>query len=49
MIDKKSAGSAGPERIGFELAKLAIFFATSNFDLKYFCNLLTHKNAQYLI
>ena len=48
-VDKKSAGSASPGRIGFELAELAIFFATSNFDLKYFCNLLTYKNVQYLI
>ena len=31
------------------LAELAIFFGTSNFDLKYFCNLLTYKNVQYLI
>ena len=30
-------------------AKLAIFFVTSNFDLKYFCSLLTYKNVQYLI
>ena len=34
---------------GSRLAELAIFFATSNFDLKYFCNLLTYKNVQYLI
>ena len=31
------------------LAKLAIFFATFNFDLKYFDSLLTYKNVQYLI
>ena len=48
-VDKKSAGSAGPGPIEFKLAELAIFFATSNFDLKYFCNLLTYKNVQYLI
>ena len=48
-FDKKSAGSAGPGHIGFELAELAIFFATSNFDLKYFCNFLSYKNVQYLI
>ena len=35
--------------LGSSLAELAIFFATSNFDLKYFCNLLTYKNVQYLI
>ena len=48
-VDKKSAGSAGPGHIEFELAELAIFFVTSNFDLKCFCNLLTYKNVQYLI
>ena len=38
-----------PRASGSRLAELAIFFATSNFDLKYFCNLLTYKNVQYLI
>ena len=38
-----------PGASGSSLAKLAIFFATSNFDLKYFCNLLAYKNEQYLI
>ena len=38
-----------PGSSGSKLAALAIFFATSNFDLKYFCNLLTYKNVQYLI
>ena len=38
-----------PVASGSRLAELAIFFATSNFDLKYFCNLLTYKNVQYLI
>ena len=38
-----------PGASGSRLAALAIFFATSNFDLKYFCNLLTYKNVQYLI
>ena len=37
-----------PRASGSRLAELAIFFATSNFDLKYFCNLLTNKNVQYL-
>jgi len=27
----------------------ADFFPTSNFDLLYFCSLLTYKDAQYLI
>ena len=46
----KSAGSAGCERIRFELAELAIFFATTNFDLKYFGSfLMTYNNVQYLI
>ena len=31
------------------LADLADFSSTSNFDLWYFCSLLTYKNAQYLI
>ena len=38
-----------PRASGSRLAELAIFFVTSNFDLKYFCNLLTYKNVQYLI
>ena len=41
--------SRTPGTSGSRLATLAIFFATSNFDLKYFCNLLTYKNVQYLI
>ena len=39
MVDIKSARLAG----------LAIFFETSNFDLKYFCSLLTYKIIKYLI
>ena len=38
-----------PGSSGSRLAALAIFLATSNFDLKYFCSLLTYKNVQYLI
>ena len=38
-----------PSASGSRPAKLTIFFATSNFDLKYFCSLLTYKNVQYLI
>ena len=34
---------------GSRLAALAIFLATSNFDLKYFCSLLTYQNVQCLI
>ena len=30
-------------------ANLSNFLSTSNFDLWYFCSLLTYKNAQYLI
>ena len=45
LIDKKSA----PGALGSRWAALAIFFATSNFDLKYFCSLLTYKDAQYFI
>ena len=43
-VEKKSPGSAGPEA-----AESAIFFSTSNFDLKCFCSLLPYKNVQYLI
>ena len=32
-----------------EPAGLADFLSTSNFDLWYFCSLLTYKDAQYLI
>ena len=35
--------------LGSSLAELVIFFATSNFDLKYFGSLLAYKNVQYLI
>ena len=38
-----------PGASGLQPAELAIFFATSNFDLKYFWSLLTYKKAQYLI
>ena len=38
-----------PGGSGSRWAAFAIFFATSNFDLKYFCSLLTYKNVQYLI
>ena len=38
-----------PGSSGSRSAALAIFFATSNFDLKYFCSLLTYKNVKYLI
>ena len=38
-----------PGSSGSRSAALAIFFATSNFDLKYFCSLLSYKNVQYLI
>ena len=30
-------------------AELAIFFSTSNFDLRYFCSVLAYKNIQHLI
>ena len=38
-----------PRTSGSRLAKLAIFFAISKFDLKHFCSLLTYKNVQYII
>jgi len=46
-VDKKSASLAGPGALGLRLAELAIFFATSYFDLKKFCNVFTYKNVQY--
>ena len=46
---KKSAGLARPGRIGFESGELAILFSTSNFDLLYFCSLLTCKSEKFLI
>ena len=46
---KNLLGQPDPAISGSRPAELAIFFATSNFDLEYFCSLLTSKNVKYLI
>ena len=38
-----------PGRIGLESGWVGNFLSTSNFDLWYFCSLLTYKDVQYLI
>ena len=45
----KSADSAGPGRIGFEIGRVGNFLCNLQHDLRYLCSLLTYKNAQYLI
>ena len=46
---KNLPGWLAPGASGSRSAVLAIFFVTSNFDLKYFCSLWAFKNVQYLI
>ena len=48
-IDKKSAVQLAPGASSSRWAAFAVFFANSNFGLKYFCRLLTYKDAQYII
>ena len=48
-IEKNLPDQPGPRRISLESGWISNFLTTSNFELWYFCSLLTYKDMQYLI
>ena len=48
-IKKDLPDQPGPGRISLESGWVGNFLSTSNFDLWYFCSLLTYKSVKYLI
>ena len=48
-VEKNLPDQPGPGHISLESGWVGNFLLTSNFDLWYFCSLLTYKDVQYLI
>ena len=48
-VEKNLPDHAGRGCISLESGRVGNFLSTSNFDLWYFCSLLTYKSVQYLI
>ena len=48
-VEKNLPDQPGPGHISLESGWVGNFLSTSNFDLWYFCSLLTYKSVQYLI